>query len=74
MARTKTTSPIPKDDSTPVARSQPPPQTVVDESNSSPLNETPIHTVLPDEIIQITEPSKITKTSKPKIKKETIKP
>jgi len=74
MAQTKTSSPIPKDDSTNVACSQPQPQTAADESNSSPLNETPIHTVLPDEIIPITEPSKITKTSKPKIKKETIKP
>jgi len=74
MTRTKTTSPIPKDDSTLVCHSQPPPQTAADESNSSPLNEIPIHTVLPDEIIPITEPSKITKTSKPKIKKETIKP
>jgi len=45
MARTKTTSPIPKDDSTPVVRSQPPPQTAADESNSSPLNETPVHTI-----------------------------
>ena len=72
MARTKTTSPL--NDSTPVAHSQPPPQTAVDESNSSPLNETPVHTILPDEIIPITKPSKISKTSKPKAKKEVIKP
>jgi len=68
MARTKTTSPLSEDDSTPIAHSQPPPQTAADESNSSALNENPIHTVLRDEIIPIT------KTSKPKIKKETIKP
>jgi len=74
MARTKTTSPIFEDDSTLVARSQPPPQTAADESNSSPLNETPIHTILLDEIIPITKPSKITETSKPKFKKEVIKP
>jgi len=50
------------------------PQTAADESNSSPLNETPVHTILPDEIIPITKPSKISKTSKPKVKKEVIKP
>jgi len=74
VARTKTTSPLSEDDSTPVARSQPSPQTAADESNSSPLNETPIHIALLDEIIPITEPSKITKTSKPKFKKDVIKP
>ena len=74
MARTKITSPLSEDDSTPVARSQSPTQTVVDKSNSSPLNETPVHAILPNEIIPITEPSKITKTSKPKVKKEVIKP
>jgi hypothetical protein len=74
MARTKTTSPLSEDDSTPVARSQPPSQTAADESNSSPLNETPVHTILPDEIIPISEPSKITKSSKLKTKKKVIKP
>ncbi|XP_039683064.1 uncharacterized protein [Medicago truncatula] len=68
VARTKTTSPLSENESAPVARSEPPNQTAADESISSPLNETPVHTILPDEIIPIT------KTSKLKIKKKAIKP
>ncbi|AES97256.1 hypothetical protein MTR_5g047870 [Medicago truncatula] len=68
MARTKTTCPPSEDDSTPIDQSESSFQTAADESNSSPQNETPVHTILPDEIIPVT------KTTKPSKPKKAIKP
>jgi len=52
MARTKTTSKF-ADENTQVERSPSPPQnsTVDQTSDQQPLNETPVHTILPDVII-----------------------
>lgn len=53
MARTKTTSSKPEDHSSPKARTHsPPPNVAADQtSDQQPLNETPLHIVLPGVII-----------------------
>jgi len=67
MARTKTTSSNPEIHTSPRARPHPPQPNAVDDqpSDHSPLNKTPVHTVLPDEIIPLFEPSKPKYSKKP---------
>jgi len=56
MARTKNAS---------HARSQSPTAADDQSSDHSPLNETPVHTILPNEIIPLSEPSKPKSSKKP---------
>jgi hypothetical protein len=60
MARTKTTSKFSDDETNQVERSQsPPPNTAAGQSSDQqPLDETPLHTVLPDVIIPACDPPK----------------
>jgi len=74
MARTETTSKFADDENTQVERSPSPPQNAAADqtSDQQPLNETPVHTILPDVIILAFDTPK---SSKPKSsKKPIIKP
>jgi len=55
MARTKTTSRISEDENAPMSHPNPPQQNI---STSETPSTEPLHTILPDEIIPLSKPSK----------------
>jgi len=71
MARTKTTSRFADDENTQGERSLSPPQNAAANQTSDQqfLNETPVHTILPDVIIPAFDPPK---SAKPKSSKKPI--
>jgi len=68
MARTKTTSKFADDENTQGEHSQSPPQNAIADQHSDqqPLNETSVHTILPDVIIPVFDPPKSYKSKSSK--------